>query len=152
MHFGRRIGIQSPLLDMTDDADDLALHFYWLEIDTLPDGILRWERLTLKFLINDSDTGAILIVVRGDETAAEKRNSHDVQVVGTDPIEQSHVHLTLLGRFRTAFHPIRHFGVTTHRHGAHQNADRTHTRNGPQLIDGSLVPIADCAGRAMYSR
>jgi hypothetical protein len=45
MYFRRRIGIQAPLLNMADDADDLALHSYHVEIDTLADGILCWERL-----------------------------------------------------------------------------------------------------------
>src|SRR5579872_6327155 len=109
MYFRRIVGIQAPLFDMTYDANDLTLHSDLVEIDTLAEGILCRERLPLKFLINDCDTRAILSVLRGDEAPPEQRNSHNVQVVGTDPVEQSEIHLALLGGFGTAFDPIRHF-------------------------------------------
>ena len=63
MHFRRGIGIQALLLDVADDADDLALHSYQVEIDALAERILRGKCLSLKFLIDDHTTRTILVVL-----------------------------------------------------------------------------------------
>src|SRR5215813_778643 len=150
MDLGSGVGVESPVLDVADNAHNLTFHRDQFQVNVLTNGVLARERLAREFLVDSDGAGSGFIVLWADEAASDERNAHDFDVVGIDTVEQGQVHLARVSGLGSAFDPIRQLGITLHRRAAEIYAHGLNAGDGADLIQSMGEAAANSGGRAVY--
>src|SRR5262249_35886767 len=98
------VGVQTPLFDMTDNAND-RLRIVAALADLFSDRIGAGEKLVRKDLIHHDYLLSAFGIMFVKETSPLEGNSHHLQISGLDPVNQGHVHFAWTRWFWFALNP-----------------------------------------------
>src|SRR5260370_31697793 len=74
-------------------------------VDMLANGILAGEIFLREAAVNHHDPPGVLVVRIRDEAAAQKRNAHDLQILGLDKVLKRERQVHLAGWRRVSLYP-----------------------------------------------
>src|SRR5215469_1382445 len=83
-------------------------------VDMLANGILAGEILLREAAVNHYDPRGVLVVRIRDEAAAQKRNAHDLQILGLDKVLKRERQVHLAGWRRVSLYPKAILTVALH--------------------------------------
>src|SRR5579863_9693963 len=121
-------------------------------VDMLADGILAGEIFLREAAVNHHDPRGVLVVRIRDESAAQKRNAHDLRILGLDKVLERERQVRLARRRRRSLHPKASLTIALHELRALLDGDILRSWNA--LHGGAQLPDkgADAIRRLVRQR
>ena len=130
---------QTPVLDVTHNADDLRLHIEQTNVEVFSDGILIGKIFAGESSVDERDGGAVLVVTVGEGTAALDRNAHGLVVAWIHKIKERERHVVIVCGLGLAFEPERNFRIAGHGERTTHHGNGLHAANALELPQGLSV-------------
>src|SRR5580704_18314399 len=148
----RVVQIEPPLLDVTDNTNDLQFGAGIVQDNPLADRVLAGKMFPRKYIVDHSHQRRMLIVLWGKETAAFQWDAHYFQIARLDDIVHCPAHVVFIRRFWLAIEPEQLFIVGAHGNRTPGLRSRLYPWGGCEAVIDFAKGGAKSIGRGVHHR
>ena len=109
------VAVESPLLHVSHNADNLCEVGESVDLDPFPDRIFSREVFVCEHIVDDDYCRQIFVVVIGKKSSALQRNPHGLQVARFYDVINRPVHVIVVRRLRLTFQQKQLFVISAER-------------------------------------